>query len=162
AIPMVAADHNAVASARDIARLDILDRLVATRASSTGVVARDIGRTLEAIEATGVVGWAARQLVTRTRVHRARRASLAPVAAGVGIVPGRGWRQRIDDRTGGPVLDRPDRVDLVPAVIGVVHPGPEDRHPLTDEREGQLLALHDLRDELTVLGRSVPGVEEVL
>jgi hypothetical protein len=67
------------------------------------------------------------------------------------------------ERTGAPgveVLDRPDRVDLVPSVVGVVDPGPEQRDPFADVRHREAMSRHGLRDELAVLPGAIVAVQE--
>src|SRR3990172_2853748 len=90
------------------------------------------------------------------------RTCLATKKYSVGVRPEARHRQLAGWRRDG--LDAPDRMDLIPAVHGVEHPGAGDAHLLALSRRRQplLVARDDLDVQHAVLVLVVPFVQEVL
>ena len=66
----------------------------------------------------------------------------------------------------GPGVDRdgPDRVDLVPAVLAVIDPGPDQPDPVTDagHRQVAVVAGHELDHQQAVLLAVVAAAQQAL
>src|SRR4051794_10364634 len=93
----------------------------------------------------------------------ARLASSATASViGVALVGRRSRWQGRDVRTAIEVVDPPHRMDLVPVVVLVVHPGPEHHELLALDRRRELLAGHDLHHQAATLVFLVALVEELV
>src|SRR4051794_24847192 len=88
--------------------------------------------------------------------------SVAASVIGIALVDRRRRWQGRDVRTAIEVVDPPHRMDLVPVVVLVVHPGPEHRELLALDGRRQLLARHDLDHEAAALVLLVALVEELV